>query len=40
MKKEFTIEGGEITPTMKIRRMVINKKYSKAIDKMYEDPKL
>jgi long-subunit acyl-CoA synthetase (AMP-forming) len=34
---EFTIEGGELTPTMKIRRKVITAKYGALIERMYAD---
>ncbi|MCX8122645.1 MAG: long-chain fatty acid--CoA ligase [Spirochaetes bacterium] len=37
MPQEFTQENGEITPTMKIRRKVIQQRYSQIIDKMYQD---
>jgi long-subunit acyl-CoA synthetase (AMP-forming) len=32
---EFTIEGGELTPTMKIKRKVIRDKYSAEIESLY-----
>jgi long-chain acyl-CoA synthetase len=32
---EFTIEGGEITPTMKIKRRVVTEKYGEVIDALY-----
>ncbi|MFA6034331.1 MAG: long-chain fatty acid--CoA ligase, partial [Myxococcota bacterium] len=35
MPVEFTIEAGEITPTLKLRRKVIYTKYAKEIDAMY-----
>ena len=33
---EFTLEGGELTPTQKVKRRVINTKYKTEIDRMYE----
>ena len=32
---EFTMESGELTNTLKIRRSVINKLYKKEIEAMY-----
>ena len=32
---EFTIEGGELTPTLKLKRKVITSKYEKLIDEIY-----
>lgn len=37
LPKEFSIEAGEITATLKLKRKVILKKYKPLIDKMYLD---
>ena len=34
---EFTIEGGELTPTQKVKRRVINTKYKDTIDRLYAE---
>jgi long-subunit acyl-CoA synthetase (AMP-forming) len=33
--QEFSIEGGELTPTMKVKRKVVTEKYKKEIDQLY-----
>jgi long-chain acyl-CoA synthetase len=35
---EFTVAGGEITPTLKLKRRVIEAKYKKQIDELYQEP--
>jgi long-chain acyl-CoA synthetase len=35
---EFTVAGGEITPTMKLKRRIIETKYRDEIDELYREP--
>ena len=37
LEDDFSIEGGELTPTMKIKRRVIVEKYKDVIEKMYAE---
>ena len=37
VEKEMTVEGGELTPTMKLKRRVIDEKYKELIDGIYAD---
>lgn len=37
LENEFTIESGEITPTLKVKRRVIDEKYKHIIDELYKE---
>lgn len=37
LDKEFSVEGGELTPTLKLKRRVIDEKYKDVIDRIYRE---
>lgn len=40
IKTDFSVSGGELTPTMKLKRRIVNQKYSSEIEGMYFQTKL
>jgi long-chain acyl-CoA synthetase len=38
LEHDFTIESGELTPTLKVKRRVVDKRYKALIDALYESP--
>jgi long-chain-fatty-acid--CoA ligase ACSBG len=39
LPNDFSVDSGEFTPTLKLKRKFISQKYAKSIEKMYQDPK-
>jgi long-chain acyl-CoA synthetase len=37
LEHDFTIESGDLTPTLKVKRRVVEKKYQREIDALYEE---
>lgn len=37
LENEFTIDGGELTPSLKVKRRVINEKFKGVIDSLYDE---
>jgi long-chain acyl-CoA synthetase len=39
IQRDFSIETGELTPTLKVKRRVVEKNYQNQIEAMYLEPK-
>ncbi|MBS1793218.1 MAG: long-chain fatty acid--CoA ligase [Acidobacteria bacterium] len=37
IEEEMTVEGGELTPTLKIKRRIVDEKYKEVIDRLYDE---
>ncbi|NNE64960.1 MAG: long-chain fatty acid--CoA ligase [Pyrinomonadaceae bacterium] len=40
LREELTVEGGELTPTLKIKRRIVDEKYKPLIDEIYENAEM
>jgi long-chain acyl-CoA synthetase len=38
LERDFTIEGGELTPTLKVKRKVVSDRYQKLLEELYVAP--
>lgn len=40
LPEDFSLSGGELTPTLKLKRKVTEKKYQALVDELYQEAKL
>jgi long-chain acyl-CoA synthetase len=38
LPKDFTVEDGELTPSLKVKRKAVEKKYMDILDRFYDNP--
>ena len=38
LPRDFSVEGGELTPTLKVRRRVVEERHKAAIEALYAEP--
>ena len=38
LPEDFTVDGGELTPSLKMRRKVVEPKYADVIEALYREP--
>ena len=40
LPRDFTMEEGEVTPTLKLRRRAVQEHFANEIESLYEDPRV
>ena len=38
LPRDFSVDGGELTPTLKVRRRIVEERHRAAIEALYADP--
>ena len=37
LPRDFSVEGGELTPTLKVRRRIVEERHRAAIERLYQE---